>query len=372
MKLSSKHFLQNDAYHADSLRDLAHLLLNDLNFGLLPATEGMRSSLEYDLSPNRDRFEVILLSCNAITRGGVRILQNPAQHNKQAASASVLASEYAGQDEATLAVIITANPFVRIPVGEPDPEETPLRHPNTSPSLRLEIVPESTINLNYLNAYYLVIGRIAWRDKQFIWDEDYIPACTSTTAHPSLREAYEEFDQLQNGLRRNAIAIMDLMQQRQAQSRPDYDLQLAKNTAKLCEQMIQHLADTSFTFKNTIRSAAPIELVEQICRLAGRLFATLNLIPATDRERLLAYYSQWTGINPFAFQQNLSKLIDLQYDHLNIRESLNAVATFLRMVANLWGNLSKLEFLGKLENNLVIGIESEYRSNTTTRHSLLD
>ncbi len=371
MKLASKHFLQNDAYHADVLRDMAHILLNDFNFGLLPAIEGMHSSLEYDLSPNRDRFEVILRSCNAITRGGVRIFQNPSRLHKQQVSASVLATDFEGQDNATLAVVIVADPFTRIPVGEPDPEESPLRHPYTAPVLRLEIVPESLLNLQYTRGHHLVIGKILWRDRQFSWIDGYIPACAVTEAHATLVGFQEELDVLQNSLRQNAMSIVDAIYQK-AQNRPDYDVQLARNTAKLCEQIVQFLADTSFPFKNMTRGSSPILLVQQVSRLAGRLSATLNLFPATEREKLLAYYSQWTNIQPSGFLETLSQMLDLQYDHLNIAASIAPAQAFIRLVAGLWASLSRLEFIGKGGNNLVIGIENEYRNTSTTRHNLLD
>jgi hypothetical protein len=372
MKLSSRHFLQNDAHQVDVLRDMAHLLLNDFNYGLLPPMEGMLASLEYDISPNRDRFEIILRSCNAITRGGVRILQLPHLHNKQQVSASVSATAYEGQDAATFAVVIIADPFSRIPVGEPDPDESPLRHPFSTPALRLEIVPESQLNLNYTRGHHLMIGKILWRDRQFSWVDGYLPACAVTEAHAGLVSRYEEFDQLQNELRKSAIAIVDAIYQRQAQNRPDYDVQLARNTAKLCEQIVHFLADTSFVFKNALRASPPLLLVQQVSRLAGRLSATLNLVPADERERLLTYYSQWTSVQPIGFLETLSRMVDLQYDHLNIAESLAPATAFMRMVTSLWTSLSRLEFIGKIGNNLVIGIENEYRSTSTPRHSLLD
>lgn len=371
MKLSSRHFLQSDSYHIDACRDVAEILLNDCNFGLLPPMDGMRSALEIDISPERARFEVILRCCNAVTRGGVRILLHPQFHNKQAVSASVSLSDYEGQDNANFAVVVTANPFIRVPVGEPDPEEVPLRHPHTTPSLRMEIIPESILNLNYAKGHHLVIGKVRLRDKQFFWVDDYLPACAVNEAHPTLMSRFEEIDRLQNALRQHAVAIVDAIYQK-AQGRPDYDAVLARNTAKLCEQIVHFLGDTTFAYRNLGRISPPIHLVQQVARLAARVSSTLNLIPAMDREKLLAYFSQWTNIQPSGFLETLSKVGDMQYDHLNIGASLQEAMEFMRLIAGLWGSLSRLEFIGKSGNNLVIGIESEYRNTVTTRHSLLD
>ncbi len=372
MKLGSRHFLQGDAYHVDMLRDMAHTLLSDFSYGLLPPVEGQYSALEFDVSPSRDRMEVILRSCNAITRGGVRLLQSPSMVNKLHVSASLLATDYEGQEAIAFAVIIVADPFSRVPVGDPDPAESPLRHPHTVPMLRLEIIPESQVNLQYTRGYHLMIGRVIWRDRQFYWEEGYVPACAVTEAHPTLARYYEEFGQLQNSLRKSALDVVEAVQQKHTQNRPDYDVQLARNTAKLCEQILHYLADTSFYFKNALRGAPPILLIQHVSRFAGCLSATLSLIPGNEREKLLTYYSQWTGILPIAFLEMLSKMVDLQYDHLNIMKAFKLADAFLRMVVSLWGHLAGLEFIGKLGNNLVIGIDSEYRNAASTRHNLLD
>ncbi|MFM2375075.1 MAG: hypothetical protein RLZZ165_172, partial [Bacteroidota bacterium] len=45
MKLSKVHFIQSDAYHEESMQNLAKCLLRDDNYGLLPPMGGEDSSL---------------------------------------------------------------------------------------------------------------------------------------------------------------------------------------------------------------------------------------------------------------------------------------------------------------------------------------
>lgn len=372
MKLSSTHFLQADAYHTDQMRDKAQALLTDFNYGLLPPLEGMRTSLDLDLSTHTDHIEVQLSSCNAITRGGVRICLYRQSHNHSPIKATVNASDFENHEESRLAVLLIANPFKRIPVGEPDPEESPLRHPYTTPSLRMEIVPESMVNLNYTNGFQLMVGSITWKDKHFSWEENYVPPSATSTSHQTLSAAHAEIDRLQNNLESHSIKIMQTIHQKEGQNRPDYDAKLARNTARLCEEVLRYLADSSFSFKNQSLSGPPVLLVQQAARLAGRLHASLYMIPEDDREKLLAYYYQWTEIKPIQFQQTLSQITGLRYEHLNIMASLEPATRFLRLMEGLWARLSRLKFIGQNEKSLVLGIENEYRSYNTTTHTLLD
>lgn len=372
MKLSSSHFLHNDAYHTHQLRDVAQLLQNDYNYGLLPPPEGLRTSLDLDHNAHSDRFEISVKSCHVITRNGVRISIVPDSRGTQQIKASVNSSDYETYDQIQLSVILSANPYERIPVGEPDPEESPLRHPYSRPSYRLEIVPASLVNLNFARTFFLVIGRVIWKDRRFFWDDGYVPPCSCTAANQNLENIYSEFDNLQNGLLKHSIDILQTIHKKDAQSLPDYDPRLARNTARLCETVLEFLADTSFSFKNQTLSGPPIAMVEQASRLAGRVQASLYLIPEDERERLLAYYYQWTEIKPNEFQQTLNRIAGLRYDHLDTMESLKQGGIFLRLIAELWNRLSRLKFMGQNEKNLVLGVENEYKPINTTTHSLLD
>jgi hypothetical protein len=372
MKLSSSHFQQSDAFHTRQLQDIAQLLQNDYNYGLLTPQEGMRTSLDLDCNAHSDRFEISLKSCDLITRNGVRIKIVPDGRGTQQINASVNASDYETYDQIKLSVILVANPYKRVPVGEPDPEESPLRHPFSRPDFRMEIVPASLVNLNFARSFFLVIGRVVWNDRRFLWDENYVPPCATTSSHPSLESIYSEFDSLQNGLLKHSIDIMQTIHKKDAQSLPDYDPRLARNTGRLCESVLEFLADSSFSFKNQTLSGPPIMLVQQASRLAGRVQASLYLIPEEERERLLAYYYQWTEIKPNEFQQTLSQIAGLRYDHLDTMESLKQAGRFLRLIADLWTRLSRLKFMGQNEKNLVLGVENEYKPINTTTHSLLD
>ena len=378
MKLSSTHFSQGDAYHQDRIRDLGSLLMTDYNYGLIPIVEESRSSLEYDLNPHSDRFEVILRTCNAITRGGVRIFLHPEMGYRQdeagsgGISTTIHASDYENQEETHFSVMVTANPFSRIPVGGPDPNESPLRHPFTLPTLKLEILPAASVNLKLADAYHFIIGKIIWKDKVFTWDDHYIPPCMVTDAHSALRKAYMEFDTHYNHLRSHSIAITRTIYKEESAGRPNYNHSYGKNTARLCKEVLNYLTHTAFHFKNTGLYTPPMELIRQASGLAASLYTTLNLIPEKEKEQLLGYYAQWTGIQPVEFLQNLSEMVDIQYDHADLKKSLHAAQKLVRIIAELLEKLSGLNFIGENERSLVLGVEKEYRNSNSNASNFLD
>lgn len=369
MKISSQHFLESDSYHIANLQNALASLVNDFNYGLLSPIEGSRKSLDYDLNIHPDRIEVHLKLCHAITRGGSRI--NYSSQTALPLQATVNASDYQNQEKINLFVFITSNPFERVPTGEPDPAESPLRHPHSMPSYRMEIMPEGLVNLNYTKDQYLAIGRIIWQEKTFHWDEGYYPPCTSPMAEPQMERTYEQLRSSLEDLKKYSIQILRTAQGKATQSRPDFVRPIAKNTSVLCQTILHNLADQNFRLNNTILLSPPYTLVEIISGLAGRLMASLETIPQEEAERLLAYFYQWTASEPNQFRQSLNEIADVRYDHLHSAQAIHRIHRFTITLTGLWKKLSLLQFIGQDEKNLVIGIESDYQATQKTNHSLL-
>jgi hypothetical protein len=236
----------------------------------------------------------------------------------------------------------------------------------------LEVVYSSTVSKSELHGNQLVIGKVLWRTRNFSVDAQYVPACAVTAAHPVLLNRYSEIEKLQNTLRKAAIDIVQNIHLKASQNRPDYDPELARNTAKLSTVIVDYLADGLFAFKNTFKSSPPILIVEYVSRLAGRLSAVLSLMPGAERERLLTYYSQWTNIQPMKFSADLNGVAEVQFDHLNLEISTRLALEMMNVLTGLWSHLSGLEFIGKTGDNLVMGVNNEHRNHATTRHSVLD
>lgn len=71
MKVNKSHFQQTEHWIADHLKDNIALSLTDYNYGLLPSSEEVDNSLDYQIEVEQTQFvKITLFSCRAITRGG--------------------------------------------------------------------------------------------------------------------------------------------------------------------------------------------------------------------------------------------------------------------------------------------------------------
>src|SRR5690606_34088190 len=154
MKMNKTHFIsQNNAYTAQIAQSVGGLI-NKINYGLLPATgfngvgsNGLKISVSTD---NQHQVQVRLYNCVAITRGGYMIQvdeQRPLTGEFLSAGISDLNAPYReliGKTSDYL-VVLTVNPYERIPYGQIDPAEMPPRIPYTLPTYSLGLVSTSEV-----------------------------------------------------------------------------------------------------------------------------------------------------------------------------------------------------------------------------------
>ncbi|NLC92431.1 MAG: hypothetical protein GX677_03050 [Treponema sp.] len=66
-------------------------------------------------------------------------------------------------------------------------------------------------------------------------------------------------------------------------------------------------------------------------------------------------------------------MIDLEYDHENLRTVMLQTERFLTVFSQLWGKLSQLEFIGKHKENIVVSERIQMESKETkTGYTFLD
>ncbi len=60
-------------------------------------------------------------------------------------------------------ILISVNPFDKVPFGDIDPEEIPPRHPNAHANYNIELFAVSSLNSNYSGGNYLVVGKVDFK-----------------------------------------------------------------------------------------------------------------------------------------------------------------------------------------------------------------
>jgi hypothetical protein len=350
MNVSSIHFQQTENYFIERLYDNLATRLTRYNYGLLPSLDGRSASSEFDISERvTGKVEIRLQRCNALTAGGCRISYNPGQNDY------ILYTHTFEQDKQSDAnatriwdVILTIEPFQRIPSGIPNEEETPPRHPDITEFYRLSIIPQGHTNYDQLGLFHLVIGRIRQHSGRYEVDTNYIPPCTQMSSHSELLSYYDRFNNYMSDIERASGNIVSKVRNRAHNS------SMAQHIAATCESIMRYIAMIYFPYRNTGREASPVETVNYFSTLAHIVYVSLRCINKTDREEMLRYFYEWSDVNPGSFEELLSETMNIMYNHNAIRTVMVQAESFLNTMSELWIRLSTLEYIGQHKENIVV------------------
>jgi len=342
MKISSQHFQSLEDSFQDIARDCLAINLTSYNYGLLPPAQGSDRSVDLKLDLlESEKVKVQVIACRAVTSGGVRIELLKSTLEELKTPESFLTSEHslALAKDLQFDIILTVNPSKRIPVGIPDPGESPPRVPYTWPEIRVELVPYPQINKLEFGISQLNIGRIKVEGNQIVLSH-YIPPCTSLKCHPLLNALYNKYFEVLSGIKLQATGII-LKIRSQAQQ-----TDLVQNVYRLSDAILTYLTNSIDYYRLILIDQPPIYLVEYFARFVRVVTSTLECMPHNDKELLLNYFREWTGLTPNDFQANLDSLATLEYDHNDINNSMDKIHGFTEILSSLFAKLSQLNLIG--------------------------
>ena len=160
MKISREHFLQQENYIIDSIRDANSLPVNPFNYGLLPVSDQYSDKNIYEIhNTATNDAQLIIKKLTAVTMAGLRIEMS--EHKVNIRNLTKNTASEQEEAEGQFYILASVNPFEKIPFGEIDSEEIPPRHPFTKPNYRIELVETSILNSSYSGGNYLVLGKVA-------------------------------------------------------------------------------------------------------------------------------------------------------------------------------------------------------------------
>jgi hypothetical protein len=347
MKISSDHFVQTDNFIQDMVRDSNAIPLNNTNFGLLPPFSGESTSMDIQITERAsNQIQVKIKQCNAITAEGYRIRISPTALGEE-----LIFNHYFTQEQITDAVetyyiILTVNPHERIATGKADAEETPLRYPEVDSFYSITILPASQISAK--NNHYLEVGKLTRSSSGIQLITDYIPPCTAILSHADLIKYYESFSSLLNDFQLLSFRIIDKITSKDTIS------PIGKNVKMLCDKMLDYIAHIYFSYRNIAFQQTPLVLVGYFSEMAHIFFSSIKSIAGAEREELLKYFYEWKDVTPGNFEELLARLIEVVYNHHDIKSSMTVVDEFLRVIIALWNKLSTLEYIGQRKENIVV------------------
>ncbi len=352
MKISKSHFAETNHFIYDHIRDGISLQLTSFNYGLLPPLFGEKNSLTFTVKETQsESYKVSLSQCRAITQGGCRI--EVLEGNEEITSTIQVAADIAKKGTGVFDVVLTINPFIRLPTGSPNAEEQPPRHPFEKPTIEISVVPSDQIKASELGEHFIIIGRLHYKSNEFVFDQRFIPACTSIVAHPALKTIYNTIGGYLNGIQNYSTNIVKKVLDN------SQDSGIAQNVRHVCERLVYNTSASFFRFRSMLPQQSPIYVVEMFSQLANEVKVSINGHKEKDREELLNYFKEWTDLTPAQFMGILDEVIDIEYDHNDCYDSLAKVDYMLSILASLLDKLNSLELIGRKKERDIFVREKE-------------
>jgi hypothetical protein len=347
MKIARRHFVEADRFTIDHLRDATALHLRLDYYGLLPTTNELGSpTFELLLSVDaQSEVEARLTQCRAVTAGGVRI-EITATSTPLAARTNLVQLLTTFGLPATeglrFSVVLTVNPFERVPTGTPAPDELPPRYPYTRPAYALSFVPTQQLSSTIGGAFALAVGELLLTDGELRPVGHFIPPSTALASHPALLKALHQLDFQLTELETDAFKIIHKVKLRTDKRSPLADL-----VRELSEHTVFALAQQLTTLRLMAAAQPPIYLLDALLRVAKQFKTSLDSLTEAEREELLRYFEQWSGTLPATLLGALHTAVTLSYNHGLVHEHLSQQQYLWQLIGGIFRQLSQLEYIGK-------------------------
>ncbi len=348
MKIARRHFAETERFTLDHLRDATAVQLRPDYYGLLPATNNLGSPAAFELLLSVDvqgEVQARLTQCRAVTAGGARIEITAASAPLTArASLAQLLTTYnlAATEGLRFSVVLTVNPFERVPTGTPAPEEVPPRHPYSRPAYELSFVPTQQLESEASAAFALVVGELLYADGELRPVPQFIPPSLALASHPALLQALHQLDLQLTELETDAFKIIH-----KVKLRPDKRSPLADLVRELADHTVLALAQQLTTLRLLAAAQPPIYLLDALLRVAKQLKTSLDRLTEAEREELLKYVEQWSEVAPATLLGALQDAVNLRYNHQQLHEHLRQQQQLWNLVGTVFRQLSQLEYIGK-------------------------
>jgi hypothetical protein len=321
-------------------------LLNELNYGVLPVGHNATDLKIFISTDNQKKLQVRIQQCRAITLGGyyIEFKEDTALHGNNLMSpvvsvpATLRELKSKGVD---FYIVLTIDPYKRLPFGSMESPETPPRIPYTVPSIIVDLVPVADVARNFLGPFQLPVGKMTINDQRVTLEEDYIPPCTSLSSHPDLLEIQAGLEQFYAKMEQYSLEIIQkILLKKQAN-------EMAVIVQKICENISLFTASQLAELKSIGVVQPPVYMISKVASLARVIKNTMDCYVGTGKEGLINYFTEWCNISQGELEGAVINLANHQYNHLDINDSIAKVSEFTKLLSKLFQQLAKLEYIGK-------------------------
>lgn len=365
MKINKDLFIAQDNAWQDALGEALSLGLSPLRYGVLPASAAGEDTFKVAIVlDNQHNLQVSVLGLEAVTPGGVRI-HYPGLPPAGAESSLTASFPFSATASASVYwILLTVQPYGRVPAGNPEATENPPRFPFVQPAYSLQVASESQYPQYARNPYALVIGKVIVNGDTIQVEEEYIPPCIATCASPDLLALHAELDQFLAGLELRCSQIVQKIFRKSQQN------DLSELAMFLCDRIMLYIGQAITHMRWHQVYEPPASMFSTIVGLARVMKNTIDLRIGSGKEELMSYLSEWCALNPGELESMLSGLAGLRYDHNDVNSNIAPVIRFAKVTGKLFESLSNLEFIGKRkESGIFVKEEQSYNQPVHGTHN---
>lgn len=367
MKINKSHFIDQNNAMRDALHDITSLHLTPHRYGVLPPSVAGENTFSVRVSlDNQNSLRVVVEACQAVTPGGVRIslpaFSSPVSTEADVMPATILPfSSASGELDWWLVLIV--HPYNTQAAGAPDLSESPPRFPSVVPSYTIEVVPSSQYKQFKYYPYALTVGKVFVVNNEISLVDFYIPPCYSLNAHPELLSLLGEFDMFLSSLERNCTLIVQKIFKKNQQN------DISELVMFVCDRVMLYLGQALTEARWNLCYESPSALFFTMASLARVLKNTIDLRIGSGKEELMNYLSEWCELKPGELESMLSSIAGMTYEHNDVNKNISEAAVFVKIIARLFGTLSKLEFIGKRRSGNFVVKEEAFSDETPKKTS---
>jgi hypothetical protein len=358
MKINKDHFIAQENALRAALHDAASINLSPLRYGVLPPLAGENDTFNVKLSlDNQNALRVSTIWCRAVTMGGIYIDISPAtiiQTDDGQKTSPTLLQFIPVKDELSYWVLLTVNPFERVPAGNPDPFEMPPRFPDAVAGYRVMVISNNQYKQYINHPYALVIGKLIQKGNAIEVEKDFIPPAYTVSAHPDLVSLHGEIDRFLSSMERRCLQISQKIHKKNQQN------DLSQLVSFLCDRILLTIGPALTDLRWMNMYEPPVKLFIPVLSLARVIKNTIDLYQGSGKEELMNYLSEWCDLNPGDMENMLNNISALQYDHNNVNHLVQKISEFITTMSKLFETLSNLEFIGKRKDTGIF-IKEEQR-----------
>lgn len=343
MKISQSHFHQLQKAIYDRVNDSRATNIRNDNFGLIPSGFNGKDALDYDMRvEDQKNIKIKIRQCRAISPAGdrIEIITNSTHSSHQNFEKTIELNQSVLDTNGAYYIALRANSEEQHLYGEPDEEESPARLPFIEQALEVEIAP-ATGQSKQLFKNSIIIASFTVQNGEINEDLDYIPPCSVMASHRDLSEFAFKYGQFLGDLE------TDLFKINKNVSSKDQLTNLAQSVTDLARNVILSIQQEIDFIRMFSEFSTPSLFVLNAKKIARSIKNAIELNSNDKKEELLNYVQEVIDINPGEYMTVNARVLELEYDHYNIREALHVILQFCKINGKLISEWSNLDYIGK-------------------------